>query len=90
MKINNTSPPVPLPLNNQGKAGPARELSSGTPGTGSTSAKLSSELQQKLSDSSFDVSSLRVNEVRQAIVEGRLQINPERIAEGLINNFKGK
>ena len=37
-----------------------------------------------ITDSSQDIDMARVNEIRQAISEGRLEIRSERIADGLI------
>lgn len=41
-------------------------------------------LRQGSADTSQDIDAARVAEVRDAIREGRLEINPERIADGLI------
>jgi negative regulator of flagellin synthesis FlgM len=42
------------------------------------------QLQAKINSSS-DVDLDKVNEIRRAIAEGRFQINPEKIAENLLN-----
>ncbi|GAB3390871.1 flagellar biosynthesis anti-sigma factor FlgM [Azotobacter armeniacus] len=39
-------------------------------------------------DATQDIDIVRVAEIRQAIGEGRLQIRPERIAEGLIESVR--
>ncbi|GAB3469184.1 flagellar biosynthesis anti-sigma factor FlgM [Azotobacter salinestris] len=39
-------------------------------------------------DATQDIDMARVMEIRQAIGEGRLQIRPERIAEGLIESVR--
>lgn len=41
-------------------------------------------LRQAATDSSQDIDTARVAEIREAIREGRLEIKPERIADGLI------
>jgi negative regulator of flagellin synthesis FlgM len=43
---------------------------------------------QALSDGENDVDMDRVRAIRQALADGTLQINPERIAEGLIQSAK--
>lgn len=42
------------------------------------------QLQAKI-DAAPDVNLEKVNEIRRAISEGRFQINPEKIAENLLN-----
>ncbi|MVW69998.1 flagellar biosynthesis anti-sigma factor FlgM [Bordetella sp. 15P40C-2] len=43
---------------------------------------------QALSEGDNDVNMERVQAIRQALADGTLKINPERIAEGLINSAK--
>lgn len=45
-------------------------------------------LSQGLQDASQDIDEARVAEIRQAIADGRLQINPEKIAAGLIASLQ--
>lgn len=42
--------------------------------------------QSSETDSTQDIDMARVAEIRQAISEGRLQLRPERIADGLIKS----
>lgn len=50
----------------------------------SQEAKKLGQLQAKI-DSSPDVNLEKVNEIRRAIAEGKFHVNPERIAEALLN-----
>ncbi|MGC3874858.1 flagellar biosynthesis anti-sigma factor FlgM [Halomonas sp. GXIMD04776] len=55
----------------------------------STTPKASvAHLNSGVSDTSHDVDTARVAEIRQAISEGRLDIRPERIADGLIDSVR--
>ncbi|WP_417331070.1 flagellar biosynthesis anti-sigma factor FlgM [Halomonas cupida] len=45
-------------------------------------------LSSGINDSRQDVDMQRVAEIRDAIREGRLEINPERIADGLIESVR--
>lgn len=42
----------------------------------------------KASDTSQDIDTARVAEIRQAISDGKLEINPNRIADGIIASAK--
>jgi negative regulator of flagellin synthesis FlgM len=44
------------------------------------------EIQANVSDAPVDVQ--RIAEIKQAIAEGRFQVNPERIADGLLNSVR--
>jgi negative regulator of flagellin synthesis FlgM len=50
----------------------------------SQEAKKLGQLQAKI-DASPDVNLEKVNEIRRAIAEGKFHVNPERIAEALLN-----
>lgn len=65
-----------------GKSQPAGAImsSSGTPVALSTTAR---HLAQ-LSSADGDINIVRVNEIRDALAQGTLKIDPERIADGLI------
>jgi len=54
------------------------------------SASVSSRLQQIQGSlgSESPVDAQRVAEIKQAIAEGRFKINPERIADGLLNSVR--
>ncbi|WP_355660212.1 flagellar biosynthesis anti-sigma factor FlgM [Halomonas salifodinae] len=86
MKIDNSHPPqrpTQAETHRQEKA-TAKGAAGQPPSTPAAVAHLS----QKAQDTSQDIDSLRVNEIRQAISEGRLEIRAERIADGLIKSLK--
>lgn len=56
---------------------------------GSTEAAASARFEPSgINDASKDIDMARVNEIRQAISEGKLEIRSERIADGLIASAK--
>lgn len=57
------------------------------PASGSSPAAIT-HLNQAPGNSSQDIDSARVEEIRQAISEGRLEIRAERIADGLIDSVR--
>ena len=68
---------------------PATPAAASTPKTGdqvvlSEQAQTIGRLQSKI-DSAPDVNLDKVAEIRRAIAEGRFEINPERIAENMLN-----
>lgn len=84
MKIDNSHPPQrPTQLESQRQEKAAPKSASGQP----TPAAVA-HLNQQAQDSRQDIDSVRVNEIRQAISEGRLEIRAERIADGLIESLK--
>ncbi|GAA3903427.1 hypothetical protein GCM10022228_12090 [Halomonas cibimaris] len=46
-----------------------------------------SHIRQQHVDTTQDIDTLRVEEIRSAIRDGKLEIHAERIAEGLINSL---
>ena len=48
----------------------------------------STQLSQSNIDESQDIDTAKVEEIRDAIREGRLEMRADRIAEGLIANLK--
>ncbi|WP_206046874.1 flagellar biosynthesis anti-sigma factor FlgM [Mangrovimicrobium sediminis] len=88
MKINNSTPPSLYQVGGKEGPGAARQ---GTQAGAAPQAGASSsvDLSRLLADSSQDIDSLRVSEVREAIIEGRLEIDTGRIADGLLDNLKG-
>lgn len=58
-----------------------------SPPTGQSATVVSASLLA-VSGSEAAFNSQKVSEIRQAISEGRFQINPERIADGLINSVR--
>lgn len=87
MKIDSSHPP------GRPTAAEDKETSARTP---RSQAKTQTELSSTVShvnaaasrNASQDVDSARVGKIRQAILEGRLQINAERIADGLIASVR--
>ncbi|AMX03193.1 flagellar biosynthesis anti-sigma factor FlgM [Microbulbifer thermotolerans] len=47
-----------------------------------------SRLRQASADNSQDIDTVRVEELRQAIAEGRLEIRADKIADGLIQSLR--
>lgn len=86
LKIDNVShlspPNAVTQSKNSDKTGAARETSTagGAPST--------TQLNPATTDGSRDIDHARVDEIRQAIAEGRLDIHAERIAEGLIASVR--
>ena len=58
------------------------------PATQGGSTRESTQLSQSIVDESQDIDTARVDEIRDAIREGRLEMRADRIAEGLIANLK--
>lgn len=89
MKINNATPSIGTAPD----AGRARGSAAAPqrPGSGSGElvdiSSLSAQLQ-KVGAGETPVNTERVAEIKQAISEGRFQINPERIADGLLASVR--
>ncbi len=58
------------------------------PATADTSVSVKATMLHQVADTAAPFNSQKVAEIRQAIAEGRFQINPERIADGLIDNVR--
>ena len=56
--------------------------------TTSGAPKNVSQLHQPVADSSQDIDTLRVEELREAIASGKFEVRAERIAEGLIASLR--
>jgi negative regulator of flagellin synthesis FlgM len=69
---NHNSKVASAPVAAAGKAGPA----------------VITHLSPALQDTSQDINMSRVNELRQAISEGRLEIRADKIADGLLNSVR--
>lgn len=84
MKIDNVNPflrSTPTSSRDEApKTGKPSEVESSTAST--------TRLSQLSSDDSHDIDTARVQEIRDAIREGRLEIRAERIADGLIKSLK--
>jgi len=89
VKINSTLPAV----NNAPATGPARgptppaQASGAAAGERVDLSSLSARLQETGAGEA-PIHAARVAEIRQAIGEGRFQINPERIADGLLADVR--
>nr|WP_283101666.1 flagellar biosynthesis anti-sigma factor FlgM [Halomonas populi] len=59
-----------------------------TAGSKASTPAAVTHLSQSGANSSQDIDSARVEEIRQAISEGRLEIHAERIADGLLNSIR--
>lgn len=57
-------------------------------GAGNTSPASVTQLNRAIADSSGDIDQARVDEIRQAISEGKLSMNADRIADGLIDSVR--
>ncbi|WP_445001142.1 flagellar biosynthesis anti-sigma factor FlgM [Halomonas mongoliensis] len=58
------------------------------PAASDTSPSARTHLSHDAANTSQDIDTARVDEIREAIREGRLEIHAERIADGLIENVK--
>lgn len=90
MKINNALPAVGGTVD-AGRARPATSAAP-QPKAGSAGERVAiSSLSARLAEvgaGEAPVNAQRVAEIKQAIAEGRFQINPERIADGLIGSVR--
>ncbi|WP_394425999.1 flagellar biosynthesis anti-sigma factor FlgM [Vreelandella stevensii] len=86
MKIDNLNP---LVRTNQAQQREDAQKVTGpkTPDTGNTTRE-STQLSQFSADGSQDIDMAKVQEIRDAIREGRMEIRADRIADGLIANLK--
>lgn len=87
MKIDNISPLTQPGTVNQGKGGDKVSTQAPRQG-GATSAGEVAHLRQPSADSGQDIDTARVDEIRQAISEGRLEIRADKIADGLIASVR--
>lgn len=81
--------------NNAGTSGPgaaSTSAGSGLEGDGVSLSPLASQMQslqtQLAQSGAADIDTARVAELKQAISEGKLAINPDKIASGLINTVR--
>lgn len=92
MKISSTLPAVGTASGNGSVRGPnSAAASEKAAGAGSGErvdiSSLSARLQE-VGAGEAPVDAQKVAEIKQAIAEGRFQINPERIADGLLNSVR--
>ena len=83
MKIDNISPLTQPGTVNQGKGGDKVSTEAPKQGGNATAGEVA-HLRQPAADSGQDIDTARVDEIRQAISEGRLEIRADKIADGLI------
>ena len=92
MKIDNATKTIgPAPSTGGARVGGGRPVPSstktGSPSTGESATLVSTTLHAVAgAEAAFD--SQKVAEIRQAISDGQFQINPERIADGLISSVR--
>ncbi len=92
MKIDNSAKTIGPGSNSAGpRVGgvrpPAADVKASGPATGQATTVVSMGLHS-VGDSEPAFNSQKVAEIRQAISEGRFQINPERIADGLLSSVR--
>ncbi|MGL6159421.1 flagellar biosynthesis anti-sigma factor FlgM [Microbulbifer sp.] len=86
MKIDNISHLTPSKAVSEGNG---KDRTAGTAGdTTGKEAFDTGRLHSFTTDSSRDIDLARVQEIRQAIAEGRLEIRADRIADGLIDSVR--
>lgn len=90
MKINSqtplTRPTQTSPRDEAQQAKGANQTSQQTPDSNRASA--STHLSQAATDTSRDIDTARVDEIREAISEGRLEVRADRIADRLIESLQ--
>lgn len=92
MKIDNSAKTIgqvqsPPGARAHGTRPAATGVKAGNPSTGQSTTVVSAALNS-VSGTEAAFNSQKVAEIRQAISEGRFQINPERIADGLISSVR--
>ncbi|MCE8025818.1 MULTISPECIES: flagellar biosynthesis anti-sigma factor FlgM [Halomonadaceae] len=89
MKINNQNP-LTRPTQTQPRE-EAQPVKGATPsGQQDPGPSAATHLSQKATDASRDIDKARVEEIREAIREGRLEIRAERIADSLIESLSAE
>ncbi|MDI5935133.1 flagellar biosynthesis anti-sigma factor FlgM [Halomonas kalidii] len=87
MKIDNQNPPI-RPGQTQ-QRDEAQKVKGPSPASGQAAGPAATtHLSRHAADGSQDIDTARVEEIREAIREGRLEIRAERIADGLIANVR--
>ncbi|RTR04380.1 flagellar biosynthesis anti-sigma factor FlgM [Halomonas nitroreducens] len=82
MKVDNHHPLRPAQTEPRDPARKAEDAASSSPAPAGPASM--SHLRQATTDTRQDIDTARVAEIREAIRDGRLEIKPERIADGLI------
>jgi len=65
-----------------------QKVGSSPSATPDAEAKGSTQLSTQGADETYDIDSAKVEEIRDAIRDGRLEIRADRIADGLIDNLR--
>ena len=86
MKIQNITQLTPASTPREKPA--SAPVESAQPPSTSGAPKNVSHLHQPAADSSQDIDTLRVEELREAIASGKFEIRADRIAEGLITSLR--
>ena len=87
MKINSQNPLTrPTPTTPREEAQPVKGPSQSSQQDAGPSA--TTHLRQSAADTSRDIDIARVDEIREAIREGRMEIRADRIADGLIASLQ--
>ncbi|MGM0833625.1 flagellar biosynthesis anti-sigma factor FlgM [Halomonas qinghailakensis] len=86
MKIDNINPL--LRSNQAQQREEAPKISGSKPTEADSATRSATHLSQAHIDSSQDIDTAKVEEIREAIREGKLDIRADRIADGLIANLK--
>ncbi|WP_311065980.1 flagellar biosynthesis anti-sigma factor FlgM [Halomonas sp. DWK9] len=66
----------------------AQKVAGTKPSEADNATREATQLSQSSIDSSQDIDMAKVQEIRDAIREGRLEVRADRIADGLIANLK--
>ncbi|WP_404472459.1 flagellar biosynthesis anti-sigma factor FlgM [Vreelandella venusta] len=85
MKIDNINPL--LRSNQTQQRDDVQKANGAKPPEAGSATRESTQLSQSSVDSSQDIDTAKVQEIRDAIREGRLEIRADRIADGLIANL---
>ena len=91
MKINSNAPRgLPPTVSNRPASGGA-DGAAGSPAQGkpqSINLSPAARALSQLDDGSADINQLRVDEIRDALTSGKLKIDPQGIADGLIDSAR--
>lgn len=89
MKINSALPSIgTTPDSGRARSPAAPQQKTGASASERVDISAHSARLQEVSAGGAPVDSQRVAEIKQAIAEGRFQISPERIADGLLNSVR--
>ncbi|MGM0858017.1 MAG: flagellar biosynthesis anti-sigma factor FlgM [Pseudomonadota bacterium] len=86
MKIDNVNNPL-LRSNPAQQREDTQKVGNSPSATPGGEAKGSTQLSTQSADETYDIDSAKVEEIRDAIRDGRLEIRADRIADGLIANL---